>query len=168
MPVMDGFEATRRIRRSIHPRIPIIAVTADAMPADRDRCLSVGMNDYLAKPVDMGRLANVLAKWLPPRVEGKQASPPEQPTGEFAQAGFDLEVMLGRLMADRQLAGTVLKQFLEEDVPSQLSKLRLRLDQADQLGARSQAQALNGTAATAAAESLHAIAIALQRIETSE
>ena len=53
MPVMDGFEATRRIRASMHPGIPIVAVTADAMPADRDRCLSEGMNDYLAKPVDL-------------------------------------------------------------------------------------------------------------------
>jgi PAS domain S-box-containing protein len=68
MPVMDGFEAARGIRRSIHPNIPgipIIAITADAMPADRDRCLSEGLNDYLAKPVNMGRLADVLAKWLP-------------------------------------------------------------------------------------------------------
>ena len=65
MPVMDGFEATRRIRGSIQPGIPIIAVTADAMSGDRDRCLSEGMNDYLSKPVDLGRLADVLAKWLP-------------------------------------------------------------------------------------------------------
>ena len=56
MPVMDGFEATRHIRASLHPAIPIIAVTADAMPADRDRCLSEGMNDYLAKPVELRRL----------------------------------------------------------------------------------------------------------------
>ena len=65
MPVMDGFEATRRIRASLHPGIPIVAVTADAMPADRDRCLSEGMNDYLAKPVELRRWTDVLAKWLP-------------------------------------------------------------------------------------------------------
>jgi PAS domain S-box-containing protein len=65
MPVMDGFEATRRIRGSIQPGIPIVAITAYAMSADRDRCLSEGMNDYLAKPVDLGGLADVLAKWLP-------------------------------------------------------------------------------------------------------
>jgi CheY-like chemotaxis protein len=60
MPVMDGFEATRCIRKSsAYPNIPIIAVTADAMSGDQDRCLSEGMNDYLAKPVDMGGLAEV-------------------------------------------------------------------------------------------------------------
>jgi len=64
MPVMDGFEAHRRIR-AIHPGLPVIAVTADAMPADRERCLREGMNDYISKPVDLERLAEVLAKWLP-------------------------------------------------------------------------------------------------------
>ncbi|MGA2212924.1 MAG: PAS domain S-box protein [Bryobacteraceae bacterium] len=65
MPVMDGFDATHRIRESIHTCIPIIALTANAMPADRDRCVREGMTDYLAKPVDLKRLADVLDKWLP-------------------------------------------------------------------------------------------------------
>ena len=63
MPVMDGFEATRLIRRG--SRLPIVAMTADAMPADRDRCLSEGMDDYLAKPVKLKLLSEVLARWLP-------------------------------------------------------------------------------------------------------
>ena len=65
MPVMDGFEATRRIRQSVKPSIPIIAVTADAMSEDRDHCLREGMIDYIAKPVDLRLLANVLSRWLP-------------------------------------------------------------------------------------------------------
>ena len=65
MPVMDGFDATRRIRGSTYPNMPIIALTADAMPADRVRCMREGMNDYLAKPVDLRQLAEVLERWLP-------------------------------------------------------------------------------------------------------
>jgi len=65
MPVMDGIEATRCIRTSDHPGIPIIAVTAAEMPGDRDRCLSEGMNDFLTKPVKLGQLTEMLAKWLP-------------------------------------------------------------------------------------------------------
>jgi CheY-like chemotaxis protein len=65
MPVMDGFDATRRIRESMHTRIPIIALTANAMPLDRDRCVREGMTDYLAKPVDLKQLADLLDKWLP-------------------------------------------------------------------------------------------------------
>ena len=49
------------------------------MPADRERCLSEGMNDYLAKPVDLGRLAEVLAKWLPASDAGCAAQTPAQP-----------------------------------------------------------------------------------------
>jgi PAS domain S-box-containing protein len=75
MPVMDGFEAARRIRSSIGPDIPIVAVTADAMPADRDRCLSEGMNDYLAKPVELASLAEVLARWLPAPAAQNEAPP---------------------------------------------------------------------------------------------
>ena len=69
MPEMDGYEATRRIREhgtgTRNPDIPIIALTADAMSADRDKCLLEKMNDYLAKPVDPRQLAAVLEKWLP-------------------------------------------------------------------------------------------------------
>jgi CheY-like chemotaxis protein/anti-sigma regulatory factor (Ser/Thr protein kinase) len=64
MPVMDGFEATRRIREKYQAELPIVAVTANAMPVDRNRCLHAGMNDYLAKPVNLKALAEVLARWL--------------------------------------------------------------------------------------------------------
>lgn len=65
MPIMDGFEATRRIRAHLQGRpLPIIALTANVMPADRAACLAVGMNDFLAKPVRQGELRTTLAKWL--------------------------------------------------------------------------------------------------------
>jgi signal transduction histidine kinase/CheY-like chemotaxis protein len=64
MPQMDGFEASRRIRNSGGPHIPIVAVTANAMVGEWDRCLDAGMDDYLPKPIELSRLANALAKWL--------------------------------------------------------------------------------------------------------
>ena len=66
MPVMDGFETTARIRNSesIFKKIPIIAVTANAMAGDRERCLSVGMNDYLSKPVSRQSLKAKANFWL--------------------------------------------------------------------------------------------------------
>ena len=67
MPELDGFEATRRIRRLPGPRagVPIVALTANAMLGDRERCLEVGMNDYVTKPVDVARLSSALQRWLP-------------------------------------------------------------------------------------------------------
>jgi two-component system, sensor histidine kinase and response regulator len=69
MPEMDGFEATAHIRslereRGQGRRIPIIAVTANAMEGDRDRCLAAGMDDYLAKPIRRDALTTVLTRWL--------------------------------------------------------------------------------------------------------
>ncbi len=66
MPEMDGFEATRRIRSS-HPntRIPIIALTANALAQDRIKCLESGMDDYVSKPIRRETLAAVLDRWVP-------------------------------------------------------------------------------------------------------
>jgi PAS domain S-box-containing protein len=150
MPVMDGFEAARRIRVILRSKIPIVALTADAMPADRDRCLGEGMNDYLTKPVKPALLADVIARCL-------AAS-----AGDGAKETFDEEALLGRLMGDPQLAGAVLKGFVE-DVPSQLNSLRRRIEEADAPGAWSGAHALNGAAATVAAGGLRAIALAMEQ-----
>jgi CheY-like chemotaxis protein len=70
MPEMDGLEATCQIRRPdsavLNSRIPVIALTANAMQGDRERYLAAGMNDHIAKPVSPQALVEVLERWLPP------------------------------------------------------------------------------------------------------
>ncbi len=68
MPEMDGYEATRAIREGVsgieNNSIPIIAMTANAMKGDRDKCLEAGMDDYISKPVDSDELTRIMKKWL--------------------------------------------------------------------------------------------------------
>jgi CheY-like chemotaxis protein len=69
MPEMDGYSATEQIRQwetdgIIHQHIPIIAMTANALTGDEERCLEVGMDDYLAKPVKQDELLRVVKQWL--------------------------------------------------------------------------------------------------------
>jgi CheY-like chemotaxis protein/HPt (histidine-containing phosphotransfer) domain-containing protein len=162
MPVMDGFESTRRIRCApLHRDISIIALTASAMSSERNRCLSAGMNDYLAKPVELGPLADVLARWVAATDTGSAAQTPDEPAAVAGDAVFNAEALLGRLMGDRQLGGLILRGFLE-DALSVLNNLRKSLDRADALGIQSQAHALKGAAATVSAERLNAIALAME------
>jgi CheY-like chemotaxis protein len=67
MPELDGYEATRRIRAPdsgvLQPTVPIVAMTANAMKGDREKCLEAGMDDYIAKPVQPGELRGALERW---------------------------------------------------------------------------------------------------------
>ncbi len=95
MPVMDGYTATR-VRRTREaearlPRMPIIAMTANAMAGDREKCLGAGMDEYLSKPMNRGLLETTLRKWLPKQAQSRAAAPeaatPSIPARVFAQPG---------------------------------------------------------------------------------
>jgi CheY-like chemotaxis protein len=71
MPVMDGFEASREIRRLTLPQPAIVAVTANALVGERERCLNAGMDDYLSKPFQAEQLVAVVVKWIAIRRDGR-------------------------------------------------------------------------------------------------
>jgi CheY-like chemotaxis protein/nitrogen-specific signal transduction histidine kinase/HPt (histidine-containing phosphotransfer) domain-containing protein len=90
MPGIDGLEATRAIRRLLGPRVPIIAMTANAMAEDRKACLAAGMDDFLPKPFGRRALSEMLCKWLAPKaavpagVTSRESRPDLQPDVDTA------------------------------------------------------------------------------------
>jgi len=90
MPVMDGYMATRlwreRERTTGTDHLPIVAMTANAMAGDRERCLAAGMDDYISKPLDRAMLAQLLKKWL--AVSQAQAAAPAEAATNIVEAAF--------------------------------------------------------------------------------
>jgi signal transduction histidine kinase/CheY-like chemotaxis protein/HPt (histidine-containing phosphotransfer) domain-containing protein len=162
MPMINGYEATRRIRDSGNPRVPIVAVTAHAMEDERERCIRAGMDDFLAKPLEFRGLAEMLAKWLTTAGAEVAVDTAEPAVPAQAPAIFDSETLLKRLMGDRGLAGRVVQKYLEE-FPSQLNHLRERLAEKDWRGARLQAHAIKESAGTISAGGVRAVAMEMER-----
>ena len=113
MPEMDGYEATRLIRQQ-YTILPIIAMTANVMTDDRNKCLTASMNDYLPKPIDIKTLFRVLAKWIPnidlfptSKLEQENALPSELP-------GIDVKSGLERLEHNHQLYIKLLQDFYKK------------------------------------------------------
>lgn len=93
MPEMDGFEATEKIReleQSMGRHIPIVAMTANALEGDRERCLAAGMDDYISKPVNVEKLSTILNKWLKPSIVPNDASIPSEKSVDI-EAGITAE-----------------------------------------------------------------------------
>jgi len=78
MPIMDGWQATEKIRqrRGLNASVPIIAVTANAMKGDRDKCIEAGMDDYISKPVERKKLYEIIAKWTTTSANPSNSSSP--------------------------------------------------------------------------------------------
>jgi len=157
MPEMDGLMATQVLRGLPPPAgaIPIIAMTADAMESDRERCLAAGMNDHVAKPIDRTHLLETVARWL-------SATPKlPQPAAEMLDAELlDTEV-LGQLALDldAELLADVIREFVEETLAR---AERIAASGADLASLAKEAHTLKSTAGTFGARYLSAAARALE------
>jgi two-component system sensor histidine kinase/response regulator len=119
MPVMDGFEATRRIRQDARfADLPILAMTANAMAGDREKCIEAGMNDHIAKPINVAHLFLTLARWI----KAGPAQLREAATADSATyavradgvpdiPGLDLKNALARVGGSAQLLRKLIVRF---------------------------------------------------------
>jgi CheY-like chemotaxis protein len=173
MPEMDGLEASRTIcaRWAASERPRIIAMTAEAMQGDRDKCLAAGMDDYIVKPVTLDRLAAALAKCRPLAATiapEAAAAPPAEKQTIAAGTAFDRDV-LDQLRED--LGGTaalreVIRSFLDQ-TPSILSSLRDAAERADVPSIRRAAHMIKGTSSILGARELSEQCAEIERVGQS-
>jgi CheY-like chemotaxis protein len=190
MPVMDGFEATAVIRRregqkGTKTRVPIIALTADAVEGDRERCLAAGMDDYLAKPFTQDDLQGMLERWLlawpssaeppHPAAGGAErasatANPTERPASCLVQAGggespVDHRALMNIAALQQPGSPPVLPRVISTYFQSSgklLEKLRQAVEQGEADVAREAAHSLRSSSANLGAKHLASLSRELE------
>ncbi|SFJ06332.1 ammonium transporter [Planctomicrobium piriforme] len=186
MPVMDGFTATKEIRRmqtgkelptTLPPRIPIIALTANAVMGDRERCLAAGMTDYVTKPVDPQRLLDVIAKHLPAACERIEEDEPvvetiiEQPAKATVPVAaesetpevppLDWKALQDRCAGDSAFARRIIEKFRTR-VQDDLARIGTACERGDLEESRRLAHSLKGSASSVAAMKVAETAAAIE------
>nr|WP_320011773.1 PAS domain S-box protein [uncultured Desulfobulbus sp.] len=176
MPIMDGLTATKAIRRLPGKQdLPILAMTANAFSEDRNRCLQAGMNDHIAKPIELEKLQHLLHLWLPPDqgqsvqrlLPQKKEAPDantEQPliTQLATVSQLDTKAGLRLLLGDEQSYLRLLLQFVERHGQDG-TILENHIQLQDWPMVRELAHALKGAAGTLGARELNQLAAAIEQ-----
>jgi two-component system, sensor histidine kinase and response regulator len=174
MPVMDGYEATQRIRQSTFSSrdVPIIAMTAHAMAGDREKSLGAGMNDHVAKPIDPNQLFTALEKWIPagereiPAHITKMRSEKENARDNTLPAelpGIVIETGLFRVGGNAALYRKLLADFYHDHADT-AKQIETALEDDDLKLARRLAHTMKGVAGNIGAQDLHKAA---EKLETA-
>ncbi|MCG8450089.1 MAG: response regulator, partial [Pirellulales bacterium] len=172
MPEMDGFDATRRIRQleaegSLDGHLPIVALTANAVKGDRQRCLDAGMDDYLSKPVQTTQIIDILKRLLgsaPRQTTEKQPEhiPSDETTEMYDLAPIDAASLLSRCLGNVEFANALLDE-LESSGKERVEEIRQRSEQQDPVALAKAAHALKGAAGILCAEAVRKIAAEIEQ-----
>ena len=157
MPVLDGYAATRRWREHEHARnatqrLPIIAMTANAMAGDRQKCLDAGMDDYLAKPVTRGELERCITRWRGVRIPVVPV-----PAAPVVQAAAPPVLNAGVLDNLREILGSEVDKIIAlylEDAPRLIAQLERAVVGNDPIALRVAAHTLKSSSANVGATTL--------------
>ncbi len=175
MPVMDGVEATRQLRRLPGlAALPVVAMTANAQAADRQRCQEAGMNDFIPKPIEPELLWQTLLKWIAPRHAAAAAdsdsdmataavsTAPAAPALDLGVAAIDPGPALRRMLGNTELYFATVRKFcrLQENTGQTMAAA---LDAGDWVTAQRQAHTLKIVAASIGAGRLAEQAAALEK-----
>lgn len=166
MPVMDGYHATREIRQGnadpINKDIPIIAMTANAMTGDKEKCLSAGMSDYLSKPVEAFSLVTMLKKWLSATADAEQFTTIDIESSAVADV-WDREAFLKRVGGRVDRMKILLNSFTASTDPY-FEGLNQSIKNTDSIQAKAQIHAIKGVVANLGANQLFETAKRLEQL----
>lgn len=158
MPVLDGYTATRRWRaleqaRHAARRLPIVAMTANAMAGDRQKCLDAGMDDYLAKPVTRGELERCLQRWRGARLPVPEPLPAAEESALRSPPVLDASVLdeLREVLGDE--VDRIVQVYLE-DAPRLIAQLERAAVANDPIALRVAAHTLKSSSANVGARTL--------------
>jgi two-component system, sensor histidine kinase len=125
MPILDGYEAARIIRNELQLEVPIIALTANALKGESDKCLSAGMNDFITKPFDEGTMLKTMAKWLKSKsLELAGADLESKKSDEVTSPLYDLGKLESISRGDYTFIKKVLGIFVDQ-TPSAIQEIKL-------------------------------------------
>ncbi|NEX23728.1 response regulator, partial [Thiorhodococcus mannitoliphagus] len=166
MPVMDGFEATRRIRQQDRFKaLPILAMTANAMAGDREKVLAAGMNEHIAKPINVNEMFVTMAKWITPSAPPPAATPStdDEKAPLLELPGIDTDAGLAVSQGRYALYRRLLLKFRASEVDF-AERFRKAQTDPDPQAAERCAHTLKGMAANIGAQGIRAKA---QRLEAA-
>jgi PAS domain S-box-containing protein len=164
MPGVDGFDATRQVRRreGDGSRVPIVALTANALRGDRERCLAAGMDDYLSKPTDLETLMRALDRHAPATPAGAAA----ETTPESAGTLVDQQALANLKALERDGPGflAVLVREFDEGFREHLGDMRLAARENDGAALRGAAHSVKGSAGIVGAEGMASLCRRLEAL----
>jgi PAS domain S-box-containing protein len=169
MPVMDGVTAARALRADArHDAMPILAMTANAMPADRERCVQAGMQDFVTKPIEPDALWQALGRWVKPRPgmaePARAADPPQAEPAAALQPidGLDMAAGLRRTLNRPTLYQSLLAKFVAGQHDA-VERVEQALQAGDAATAERLAHTLKGVAGSIGATALQQAADLLEQ-----
>jgi signal transduction histidine kinase/CheY-like chemotaxis protein len=161
MPVMDGYEAAKRIRKEVNTVIPIIAMTAHVMPTEREKCIKSGMNDYISKPLKEAEFLQLLKKYLPYTTSKNETAVIQKAVkNDFRY--IDIEYLNNIFPGNDDFIKEIMYRFSEQ-YPKELKQLKYYADNMNTEGVKSLTHHLKTTVSALSIDT--ALRIHLEKIE---
>lgn len=173
MPILDGYEATKQIRKigRNNKHIPIIAMTADAMQSDRSKCFEVGMDEYVSKPINIENLLNIISKYIKVEIDNDETKASNSKIFVIESAGQnnDVDKIINEMMSELAFEKTEAIQFFADYMtflPNALLELEIALNEHNFEQLKKLAHKLKGSSSNLRIEKIAQLSIKMEEAVT--